>query len=94
MRTLISACVGLAAASVVAAAAFIEVPLEEPLNWVVGPYLFPAEIIAGYNDPVGSSNWTESSWDAYILSACESYAACTSSITWQGMCTHLLACVY
>lgn len=85
MKTFTSALLASAAASLAAAANFTEVALEEPLNWVVGTYLFPSQIIAGYNDLVDSSNWTESTWDANILAACESYTACTSSITWQGI---------
>lgn len=84
MKALTSVIVASAAASLVAAAEFTEVALEAPLNWVVGSYLWPAEIIAGYNDLVDGSNWTDSTWDAHILAECETYTACTSSITWQG----------
>lgn len=85
MKTLASAIIASAAASLVSAANFTEVTLDAPLNWVVGTYLWPAEIIAGYNDVVDGSNWTDSTWDAYVLAECETYTACTSSITWQGV---------
>lgn len=78
-----SALFAYAAASFAAAANFTQVALEEPLNWVVGSYLWPAEIIAGYNALV--NDYTSDTWDAYVLAECESYTACTSSITWQGM---------
>lgn len=68
-----------------AAATFTQVALTPPLNWVSGSYLFPTEIIAGYNAPVDDYNAT--AWDSYILSACESYSACTSAIAFQGMAT-------
>lgn len=84
MKAFTSVIAASAAASLAAAANFTEVALDAPLNWVVGTYLWPAEIIAGYNDVVDGSNWTESTWDAYVLAACETYTACTSSITWQG----------
>lgn len=84
MKAFTSAVLASAAASFVAAANFTVVDLTPPLNWVVGSYLWPAEIIAGYNDLVSDSDWTDETWDAYILAECESYDACTSSITWQG----------
>lgn len=65
-----------------AAATFAPVALEPPLNWVSGSYLFPGEIIAGYNDDVDS--WTQADWDAHVLAECQTFAACTSSITFQG----------
>lgn len=80
-----SAIVVALAASVANAANFTSVYLTPPLNWIVGPYLWPAEIIAGYNDIVNGTDWTQETWDAHILAACETYTACTSSITWQGM---------
>lgn len=79
-----AALASVAASSLAAAANFTTVDLTPPLNWVVGSYLWPAEIIAGYNDIVAGTNWTDETWDAYILAECESYSACTSSITWQG----------
>lgn len=78
------------AARTAQAANFTTVDLTPPLNWVVGTYLFPAEIIAGYNAAVDSTDWTEETWDAHILAACESYTACTSSITWQGTYSSLV----
>ncbi|KAJ4417035.1 hypothetical protein N0V82_006389 [Gnomoniopsis sp. IMI 355080] len=73
------------AASLATAANFTSVYLEPPLNWVVGSYLWPAELIAGYNAEVATTDYTDETWDAYILAACESYTACTSSISWQGV---------
>jgi hypothetical protein len=70
-------------AAVTVAATFTQVALTPPLNWVSGTYLFPTEIIAGYNAPVADYNAT--AWDAYILASCESYSACTSAIAFQGM---------
>lgn len=70
-------------AAVTVAATFTQVALTPPLNWVSGSYLFPTEIIAGYNAPVADYNAT--AWDAYILASCESYSACTSAIAFQGM---------
>lgn len=84
MKARTSAIVVSLAASLATAANFTTVDLDPPLNWVVGPYLWPAEIIAGYNVEVASSDYTDETWDAYVLAACETYTACTSSITWQG----------
>lgn len=78
------------AASLAAAANFTSVALEAPLNWVVGTYLWPAEIIAGYNVEVDSSDYTDATWDSYVLAECETYTACTSSITWQGQSSSYL----
>lgn len=75
------------APSLATAANFTSVYLEPPLNWVVGPYLWPAEIIAGYNAEV--TDYTDDAWDAHILAECETFTACTSSITWQGLCSCL-----
>jgi hypothetical protein len=66
-------------------AEFVSVDLEAPLNWVAGTYLFPVEIIAGYNGIVEGSNYTAETWGAYVLSECETYTACTSAISYQGM---------
>lgn len=84
MKAFLSTALASVAASLAAAANFTTVDLTPPLNWVAGSYLFPVEIIAGYNDLVAGTNWTDDTWDAYILAECESYDACTSSITWQG----------
>lgn len=84
MKARNSAIIASMAASVATAANFTSVYLEPPLNWVVGPYLWPAEIIAGLNAEVASSDYTDETWDAYILATCETYTACTSSISWQG----------
>lgn len=84
MKAFTSVALASMAASVATAANFTTVDLTAPLNWVVGPYLWPTEIIAGYNALVEGSDWNETSWDAYILAECETYTACTSSITWQG----------
>lgn len=85
MKVSSSALLASAAASLAAAANFTQVALDEPLNWVVGTYLWPAELIAGYNALVDGTDYTDETWDAYVLAACESYTACTSSISWQGM---------
>ncbi|KUI61184.1 hypothetical protein VP1G_08359 [Cytospora mali] len=69
-------------AAVVTTATFTQVALTPPLNWIAGSYLFPTEVIAGYHASVADYNAT--AWDAYILSACESYSACTSAIAYQG----------
>lgn len=66
-----------------AALNFTQVALTPPLNWVAGSFLFPSQIIAGYH-----GNFTEyeaADWYAYILTACESYSACTSAEAFQGM---------
>lgn len=84
MKCSTSAIIASMAASVVSAANFTNVYLTPPLNFIVGSYLWPAEIIAGYNAAVDGTDWTEETWDAKILAACESYTACTSSISWQG----------
>lgn len=84
MKASTSAIVVALAATAANAANFTAVSLTAPLNWVVGPYLWPANIIAGYNDIVDGTDWTEETWDANILAACETYTDCTSSITWQG----------
>jgi len=63
-------------------AEFVPVTLEEPLNWLAGSYLFPSQIIAGYNAPV--DNYTAENWTAHILSQCKGYTACTSANTFQG----------
>ncbi|CAN8096116.1 unnamed protein product [Discula destructiva] len=84
MKGFTSAIIASMAASA-SAANFTSVYLTPPLNWVVGPYLWPAEIIAGYNELVDGTDWTAETWDAHILAECESYTACTSSISWQGI---------
>lgn len=93
MKTVAPAFIALTAASFASAANFTSVYLDPPLNWVVGPYLWPAEIIAGYNAEVNSTDWTDATWDSYILAECETYTACTSSITWQGQSSSLELCV-
>ncbi|PSR81734.1 hypothetical protein BD289DRAFT_372251 [Coniella lustricola] len=84
MKIVDAAILASTAASLASAATFAPVALDPPLNWVVGSYLWPAEIIAGYNAEVNSTDWNETAWDSYILAQCETYTACTSSITWQG----------
>ncbi|ROW15870.1 hypothetical protein VPNG_02639 [Cytospora leucostoma] len=71
-----------AMAATATATTFTEVSLTPPLNWIAGSYLFPTEIIAGYNAPVDDYNQT--AWDAHILASCESYTACTSAVAYQG----------
>lgn len=67
-------------------AEFVPVPLTAPLNWLAGDYLFPGEIIAGYNDgPVAISNYTAETWGEYVLAECKTFTACTSAIIYQGM---------
>lgn len=68
--------------SLASAATFVEVNLTAPLNWLAGDYLFPVEIIAGYNAPVDDYNISD--WAPYILASCKSYTACTSAIAYQG----------
>lgn len=87
MKASTSAIVASIVTCVASAANFTPVALTPPLNWIVGTYLFPTEIIAGYNDAVVGTNWTQETWDANILAACKTYTACTSSISWQG--THI-----
>ncbi|KAF3771366.1 hypothetical protein M406DRAFT_246138 [Cryphonectria parasitica EP155] len=84
MKFLTSAIVASTAASFATAENFTSVDLEPPLDWVVGSYLWPTEIIAGYNALVDDTDWTDATWDAYVLAECETYTACTSSISWQG----------
>lgn len=69
---------------VLAASEFVNVNLTSPLNWVAGTYLFPAEIIAGYNAAVDDSDYNATSWAEYILAQCQTYTACTSSLSLQG----------
>jgi hypothetical protein len=64
------------------AAVLKPVNLTQPLNWVAGSYLFPGNLIAGYNADLTEYNAT--SWDAHILAACASFPACTSASAFQG----------
>ncbi|OAG07338.1 uncharacterized protein CC84DRAFT_1163546 [Paraphaeosphaeria sporulosa] len=64
------------------AASFAPVALTPPLNWVADSYLFPANIIAGYNANLTEYNAT--TWGAHVLAACASFTACTSALAFQG----------
>lgn len=72
---------------VVAAAAaalnFTQVALTPPLDWIAGSFLFPSQIIAGYNAPL--DEYTAEEWSVHILDACQSFEACTSADGFQGM---------
>lgn len=86
----LAAAAATAPARVAAQASFNLVALEAPHNWEAGPYLFPANVMAGYSDNVTAPDsdmtvWTEDSWAVHVLSLCESFSACTSSFTFQGM---------
>ncbi|PVH93594.1 hypothetical protein DM02DRAFT_603748 [Periconia macrospinosa] len=63
------------------AASFKPVKLTEPLNWTSGSYLFPGNIIAGYN--ANLTEYNAASWGAHVLAACESFTACTSALAFQ-----------
>lgn len=88
MKLLVPTMIASTAVSFATAANFTSVYLDPPLNWVVGTYLFPTEVIAGYNAAVDGTDWNDTAWDAHILAECESFSACTSSITWQGTLQH------
>jgi hypothetical protein len=69
-------------AAAAAALNFTQVALTPPLNWIAGDYLFPSQIIAGYNADV--AEYTAEEWSAHMLDACKNFRACTSFDGFQG----------
>ncbi len=61
---------------------FKKLELEKPLNWLPGPRLFPANVIAGFNAEL--SQYDAESWADYVLEQCTRYSACTSTASYQG----------
>jgi hypothetical protein len=56
--------------------------LPDPQDWSVGDRLFPAQVIAGYNDDY--DKYTNETWAAYIVAKCRRQQACTSAISNSG----------
>ncbi|KAF2441584.1 hypothetical protein P171DRAFT_74145 [Karstenula rhodostoma CBS 690.94] len=63
------------------AASFAPVNLTAPLNWIADSYLFPGNVIAGYNANLTAYDAT--SWGAHVLAACAGFTACTSALAYQ-----------
>lgn len=70
------------APTAVTAATLTPVNLTAPLSWTAGDYLFPSQIIAGYNAPL--SQYNAKTWGDHVLSACKGFSACTSVNVFQG----------
>lgn len=69
--------------TITTAASFKPVELDEPLNWTADDYLFPGNVIAGYNANLTEYNAT--TWGTHVLAACMSFTACTSALAFEGM---------
>lgn len=76
------------AAAKATAADFDELTKEADTDWSAGRYLFPSNVIAGFNADLkattGSVVYTRETWGKYILDECLKYDECTSTISFQG----------
>ncbi|UNI23291.1 hypothetical protein JDV02_009121 [Purpureocillium takamizusanense] len=73
----------LAATTALAQNEYARVPLDEPLNWVAGPSLFPVNVIAGYNAELAA--YDRESWANHVLEQCSTFSDCTSTISFSAI---------